>query len=518
MPPPYKYLFGPVASRRFGRSLGVDLQAGGAKICTLDCIFCQLGPTPATTSERLATIPIGEVLAELEEWRRAGGAADFITLSGSGEPTLHPRFGDIFDWTRGATDLRSLLLSNGTLFTLPEVRRDAARADVVKLSLHAWDAASFARIVRPHPALDFDAILDGYRRFRDLFAGELVMEVFIVPGLNDHPEQVARIADLLRSIAPDRIDLNTAVRPPAVSEVRAAGAAQLHALARLFTPAADTPESLAIIPPQPSPEPELADAVAGLVRRHPASLPALAATFARPAASLRPLLHRLAAEGRIAVARRGGEWQAGPPAPPPATSGERPHAAAAPQTPLVLASASPRRRKLLKELGLDFEWLAVAAPEIHDPADPVGTVAKNALAKHAAGRALRPDAILLAADTLVWFEGRLIGKPADMEEAAAFLRAFSGRTQTVFTAVALSMPGQTAPDLRIEASCVHFRRIEEEAIRDYLQRTRPLDRAGAYDIDENGELLIAGYDGSYSNIMGLPVESVRDWLRTHAGG
>lgn len=506
MPPPYKYLFGPVASRRFGRSLGVDLQAGGAKHCSLNCLFCQLGPTPATTLGRRATVAIEAVLAELEDWRRGGGTADYVTLSGSGEPTLHPRFGEIFDWTRRATNLRSLLLSNGTLFTLPEVRRDAARADVVKLSLHAWDAASFARLTRPHHGLDFDAIIEGYRRFRDMFAGELVMEVFIVPGLNDLPEQAARIAALLRSIAPDRIQLNSAVRPPAASEVRAAGAAQLHALAGLFTPAAETPETPASIPPPPPAEPALADAIASLVRRHPADLPALAATFNRPAGTLRPLLHRLAAEGRIALARGDGNWQAGPPAPPPV---------AAPTAPLVLASASPRRRKLLAGLGLRFEWLAVTAPEIHDPADPVGTVARNALAKHAAGRALRPDAILLAADTLVWFEGRLIGKPADMEEAAAFLRAFSGRAQTVFTAVALALPEQTTPDLRIEASCVHFRRLDDALIQTYLIRTRPLDRAGAYDIDENGELLIAGYDGSYSNIMGLPVESVRDWLRAH---
>ncbi len=316
MPSSWRHLFGPVVSRRFGRSLGVDLQGGGLKRCTLDCVFCQLGPTPAATVERRADVPVAEVLAELDDWRRGGGTADFVTLSGSGEPTLHPGFGAVPDWTRRQGGLRSLLLSNGTLFTLPEVRRDAARADVVKLSLHAWDAVSFARISRPHPSLDFGAIVESYRLFRGLFAGELVIEVFVVPGLNDAPAQVARIAALLRSVAPDRIHLNSAVRPPAESGVGVVPPRRLRALARLFTPPAEVIAAAPALssPPSPtSPSPALADAVANLVRRHPADLPALSAAFGCDAATLRPLLRRLAAEGRIALARGGGVWRAGPP-------------------------------------------------------------------------------------------------------------------------------------------------------------------------------------------------------------
>jgi len=179
--------------------------------------------------------------------------------------------------------------------------------------------------------------------------------------------------------------------------------------------------------------------------------------------------------------------------------------------PFVVGSASPRRHKLLRQLGLSFEVLAADASEIHDGNDPVGTVVHNALAKHTSCRRLRPHACLLTADTLVLFAGRLIGKPRDLDEAAGFLRDFSGRTQTVYTAVALSLPG-AAPDVRVEASAVHFRPLDQAAIREYLQRTLPLDRAGAYDIDENGDRLIAGFGGSYTNIMGLPMEVVADWL------
>ena len=182
--------------------------------------------------------------------------------------------------------------------------------------------------------------------------------------------------------------------------------------------------------------------------------------------------------------------------------------------PLVVGSASPRRQTLLTGLGLSYDVVTTDAHEIHDPRDPVGTVVHNALAKHAPCRKLRPDACILTADTLVLFAGRLIGKPRDLAEAAEFLRAFSDNTQTVYTAVALSRPGAD-PDLRVEASSVHFRPLDESAIQEYLQRTRPLDRAGAYDIDENGDMLIAGYVGSYTNIMGLPLDVVADWFVTH---
>jgi wyosine [tRNA(Phe)-imidazoG37] synthetase (radical SAM superfamily) len=231
-----KYLFGPVPSRRYGRSLGVDLSR--FKTCTLDCCFCQLGHTPHTTLERTAEPPIHEVLAELRLWLTRGEPLDYITASGSGEPTLHLHFGDLFRFVRAETPYRSLLLSNGTLFTLPEVRREAALADVVKLSLHAWDQASFEKIVRPHPSLRFDEILDGYSTFRQAFKGRLDLEVFIVPGINDKPEQVERIAELARRFSPDDISLNTAVRPTADPALNACPQEKMAALSSLFNASA----------------------------------------------------------------------------------------------------------------------------------------------------------------------------------------------------------------------------------------------------------------------------------------
>ena len=184
--------------------------------------------------------------------------------------------------------------------------------------------------------------------------------------------------------------------------------------------------------------------------------------------------------------------------------------------PLILGSASPRRKKILAALGLHFTIVIPDTDEIHDPTDPVRTVVTNATTKYHACRTPHPHAAIITADTLVWFDGNLIGKPADLNEAARFLRAFSDRTQIVYTGIALGLPGQHDPDIRVEASSVTFKTLTEETIQTYLQKTKPLDRAGAYDIDENGDLLIATHSGSRTNIMGLPRTPIRDWLTSAA--
>ncbi len=302
----FHHLFGPVPSRRYGRSLGVDLAV--PKTCTLNCRFCQLGPTPLTTVTRTDAPPIAEVLAELRSWLSSGQTADFITASGSGEPTLHTRFGDLFRFVRAETSCRSLLLSNGSLFHLPEVRRDAALADVVKVSLHAWDQASFERVTRPHPSLRFDAILDGYRAFRRQFAGRLDLEVFIVPGVNDAPEQAQRIAELAQSFSPDGITLNTAVRPPADSGVSACPPEQVSALTALFGPAAQATGA----EPATAPGELTEEALIALVSRHPVSLHALAATFHITEAEMRTFLDPLAQRQRLRLFESQGVPFAGP--------------------------------------------------------------------------------------------------------------------------------------------------------------------------------------------------------------
>lgn len=180
---------------------------------------------------------------------------------------------------------------------------------------------------------------------------------------------------------------------------------------------------------------------------------------------------------------------------------------------LVLGSSSPRRRRLLAEAGYEFEVFSPDAGEVADAGDPAGSVLRNALAKNEACRRIRPNAVVLSADTLVWMAGRIFGKPATLAEAAEFLRALSGRNHTVFTAVAVSSPSAGRPLARVEASIVRFRTLDEAAIAAYIEKVRPLDRAGAYDISDYGDIVVERIEGSYTCVVGLPMEAARDLLR-----
>ncbi len=233
----FRYLFGPVPSRRFGRSLGVDLTP--FKTCSFDCVFCQLGRTPEKTIIRKEYVPIDDVLSELDIWLKTDGQADYITLSGSGEPTLHSKFGEIFDFVHSHSSIPTVLLTNGTLLHLPEVRDAAARSDVVKVSLSAWDQDSYEWVNRPHLQLTFEQQVQGQMDFRAQFHAKLYMEVFLLKGINGMEKDVRKIAAIAKKIKPDRIQLNTAVRPPAEEFAAPVSKEQMEAFVQLFDPPAE---------------------------------------------------------------------------------------------------------------------------------------------------------------------------------------------------------------------------------------------------------------------------------------
>jgi wyosine [tRNA(Phe)-imidazoG37] synthetase (radical SAM superfamily) len=233
----YRYLFGPVHSRRLGLSLGVDLL--DRRRCSFDCRFCEVGATDALTLERREYVPTAAVLAELREWLADGGIADVVTLAGSGEPTLHSGFGDVIDGVHAACDIPVALLTNSTMLWDADVREAAARADLVKVSLSAWDDASLLALNRPAAGVTFARLLDGLHAFRAVYPGRLWVETMLVRGINDKPEHVARIAALVGGLRPDKVQLNTVVRPPADSDSAAVEWAVLQDLATLFTPPAE---------------------------------------------------------------------------------------------------------------------------------------------------------------------------------------------------------------------------------------------------------------------------------------
>ena len=233
----YKHLFGPVPSRRFGRSLGVDLIP--FKTCCYDCIFCQLGRTTDLTLNQREYVPMQQVMDEFDQWLENSGQADQITLAGSGEPTLYKGFGKIISHIKSKTNIPVAILTNGAVLHNPEVRKSAAKADIVKISLSAWDEASFQKINRPCDDLTFDMLVEGEIAFRKEFKNKLFMEVFVIEGINSEPYQIKKIADIARKIKPDMVQLNTAVRPPAESFVQPVKKEKLLEFAEIFEPKAE---------------------------------------------------------------------------------------------------------------------------------------------------------------------------------------------------------------------------------------------------------------------------------------
>ncbi len=179
--------------------------------------------------------------------------------------------------------------------------------------------------------------------------------------------------------------------------------------------------------------------------------------------------------------------------------------------PLVLASGSPRRRKILDSMGLTFQVEIPNVDEVHRDDDPEGTVRENATRKCEWAQARFPDAGIIAADTVVVFNGKSIGKPKSIVDATAMLRRFSGHSQIVYTGVAMAR-GTQIPTVRVEKSEVHFRELSDAAIAGYFERVDPLDKAGGYDIDQHHQLIIRAYEGSWTNIMGLPQDVVEAWV------
>jgi wyosine [tRNA(Phe)-imidazoG37] synthetase (radical SAM superfamily) len=213
-----KYLFGPVPSRRLGLSLGVDIVP--LKTCTQNCLYCQLGIDAPQTLERRAYAPIAEVIDEIRQRIASGLKADHITLSGSGEPTLHADLGRLIDAIRQMTPIPIAVITNGSLLWRQDVRADCAKADVVLPSLDAGDAETFQKINQPHPEIHFERFIDGLALFRKEYSGQIWLEVFICEDINTSELSLKNIGNILDRIKPDKIQLNTAVRPTAHSHIR----------------------------------------------------------------------------------------------------------------------------------------------------------------------------------------------------------------------------------------------------------------------------------------------------------
>lgn len=229
-----KYFYGPVPSRRLGLSYGVDIVP--FKVCTLDCIYCQLGKSTDLTIERSNYGPIEPILSELKEILSKGLKTDFITIAGSGEPTLNLQLGKLIEGIKKITDIPVAILTNGTLFYKKDVRVDCAKADVVIPSLDAGDAETFYEVNRPHRDINIENLISGLSEFRDEFSGQIWLEVFFVESLNTKSDKIATIRNAIDRIRPDKVQLNTAVRPTAEPNLKRLDIETLRTIAAQLGP------------------------------------------------------------------------------------------------------------------------------------------------------------------------------------------------------------------------------------------------------------------------------------------
>lgn len=298
-----KYVFGPVPSRRLGRSLGVDLVP--FKHCSYDCVYCQLGRTTNKTVQRRAYVPLRAVLAELKR-KLADCTPDYITLSGSGEPTLYLALGPLIRGIKKITKIPVAVLTNGSLLWNRAVQDALLSADLIVPSLDGGDDAAFQYVNRPHPAITFDKMAAGLIDFRKQYSGKIWLEVFILGGITAIDSEAAKIAKLARQIRPDRIQLNTVTRPPAEEFAFPVPPQQMQRLRRLFGRNAE------VIADYRAPAGKTAGvaddaAVLSMLERRPCTLKDIADGIALHPTQAGKILEHLLTARRIVEQRAGGK-------------------------------------------------------------------------------------------------------------------------------------------------------------------------------------------------------------------
>ncbi|OGX41070.1 MAG: hypothetical protein A2984_03375 [Omnitrophica WOR_2 bacterium RIFCSPLOWO2_01_FULL_41_12] len=218
-----KYIYGPVKSRRLGLSLGITLTP--YKICSFNCVYCQLGRTTLQAHERKEYIPIQEIINELKLWffnnAQQAKNLNYITLSGAGEPTLNIKIGEVIIEIKKITALPIAVITNASLLNMPSVRKELCNADLIVPSLDSVDLTSFIKIDRPKEEIKIEGIIDGLVNLRKEFKGKVWLEVMLVKGINDGLEQVRKLKEIIDKINPDKVQLNSPVRSTAEPQVQA---------------------------------------------------------------------------------------------------------------------------------------------------------------------------------------------------------------------------------------------------------------------------------------------------------
>ncbi|MBP8815235.1 MAG: radical SAM protein [Desulfobulbus sp.] len=316
------FLFGPVNSRRLGRSLGIDLFR--EKICNLNCVYCEVGPTTVPVNRRGRYSPTREILAEITEFcsdPHRLAAVDVLTVTAKGEPTLHLDLGVILRHIKSLTDKPVAVLTNGTTLADDEVREALQLADIVVPSLDAVRAESFSKVDRPARGLTVEAIINGLRDFSRAYRGRLWLEILLVRDINDADADIDALLPVLTTLRLDRIQLNTVVRPPADPGARPVAEARLAEIARRLQAALAVPVDLpspvagfgderdaAPLPTADAEPAALRQAIIQMVRRRPCTAADIDRVFHLGGAEkVEQLLASLVASGTLRILTHAGD-------------------------------------------------------------------------------------------------------------------------------------------------------------------------------------------------------------------
>lgn len=304
-----KHIFGPVPSRRLGLSLGVDVVT--RKSCSLNCHYCQVGRTSDIRIERTPYFPVSEIMEELETVLGEAGHIDWITFSGSGEPTLCESLGTIIRSIKKITDIPVALLTNSTLLSDPKLREEIAPVDLVVPSLDAGNERTFFYLNVPHPFLKFDDVIAGLTAFCREYQGRIWLEVMLVKGYNDTPEHILQIATIASQLKPERVQLNTVVRPGACKTVLPLTPGQMD-IAREMMYTALAPVPVEIIPSFTGDESERGSGntetvILDYLKRRPATCSDIAISTGKDPQEVAAVLQQLDDEGKLTSRRLGSE-------------------------------------------------------------------------------------------------------------------------------------------------------------------------------------------------------------------
>ena len=292
----FSSIYGPVPSRRLGFSLGIDIIP--LKTCSFNCIYCQLGRTPQNTIKRKEYISSSATLSQIEKALNSGQRIDYITFSGSGEPTLNSKIGKLIRDIKKMTSIPVAVLTNSSLFFLKSVRQALKASDLIVPSMDAVTRDVFAEINRPYPSLKIGKIMEGLKDLRQEFKGTIWLEIMLVKGVNDSHAHIKKLKEAIKEINPDKVQLNTVVRPPAEKLARALNFKELERVKDILGEKCEIIAEFKTKDQKPVSQ-KLEEAILAMIKRRPVTLSDLSASLGKHGNEIIKYLNLLQDKGKI---------------------------------------------------------------------------------------------------------------------------------------------------------------------------------------------------------------------------